>query len=288
MPGIAPDILRSLFVGACRTELQALKPGNVHIHGAGHGMETTHFEAGAQAAAPWVAAADARVGERILKAVEASLAAAGCNTNLGIVLLCAPMAAAAEMDREGDLRDRLRIVLDTLDETDARAVYEAIRIANPGGLGSATQEDVADPPTLGLLQAMSLAAGRDRIARAYVTCFEDIFGFGLPTLKDALYQAGEISLAVTTLHMAYLSAFPDSHIARKFGTETADAVQHQALNLQAVWQSPISPDAFQALLRFDTDLKQRNINPGTTADFVVATLFAASICGRMRALDPGA
>jgi len=288
VPGIAPDILRSLFVGACRTELQALKPGNVHIHASGHGMEATHFEAGAQAAAPWVAAADTPIGARILKAVEASLAAAGCNTNLGIVLLCAPLATAAAMDCEGDLRERLRIVLDAFDEADARAVYEAIRIANPGGLGTASQEDVAEPPTLGLLQAMALAAGRDRIARAYVTGFEDIFSFGLPTLKEALYQSGEISRAVTSLHMAYLAAYPDSHIARKFGTETADAVQHQALSLKPVWQSPISPDAFQALLRFDTYLKQRDINPGTTADFVVATLFAASICGRMRALDPGA
>ncbi|MGH6743140.1 MAG: triphosphoribosyl-dephospho-CoA synthase [Bradyrhizobium sp.] len=35
------------------------------------------------------------------------------------------------------------------------------------------------------------------------------------------------------------------------------------------------------MLAFDAALKKRNLNPGTTADFVVATLFAASICERL-------
>lgn len=284
MPGIAPDVIQALFVGACQTELQALKPGNVHIHASGHGMEVAHFDVGAKAAAPWIAAAGTPVGVRILKAVDASLAAARCNTNLGIVLLSAPLAAAAEMDTDADLPDRLRFVLGALDATDARCVYEAIRHANPGGLGTASEEDVATPPSIGLLQAMALAADRDRIARAYTTNFEDIFEFGLPTLKDALYQSNDISSAVTTLHMAYLAQFRDSHIARKFGNEVADAVQHEVQTLKPFWQAPISSASLQALLRFDTDLKQRNINPGTTADFVVGTLFTASICGRITAL----
>ena len=288
MPGLEPDIIRALFVGACQTELQALKPGNVHVHASGHGMEISHFAAGAQASAPWVAATDLRVGERILKAVEASLAASGCNTNLGIVLLCAPLAAAAEMNSTDELRERLKNVLTKLDHKDAEDVYEAIRKANPGGLGSADEGDVGEAPTSGLLAAMALAADRDRIARAYVTSFEDIFGFGMPVLKDAFYQSDHILQAVTTLHMAYMAQFPDSHIARKFGREAADAVQQQARDLKPHWQPPIGPEAFQALLRFDTELKQRGINPGTTADLVVATLFAASICGRMTTPDHAA
>ncbi len=53
-------------------------------------MELEQFEASAVAAAPFLAAAGEKVGDRILRAVEASFAAAGCNTNLGILLLCAP------------------------------------------------------------------------------------------------------------------------------------------------------------------------------------------------------
>ncbi len=100
-------------------------------------------------------------------------------------------------------------VLADLDEADAAAVFAAIRRANPGGLGAAPDQDVAAAPTVGLLEAMALAADRDRIARAYVTDFDEIFEFGLPVLaKRARAYADDPSLAVTTLHMAYLAAFP--------------------------------------------------------------------------------
>ena len=102
------------------------------------------FEASAVAAAPFLAAAGEKVGVRILRAVEASFAAAGCNTNLGILLLCAPLAAAAETPLQGPLRDRLRVVLNSFDDEDAAAVFAAIRTANPGGLGSVPEQDVAD------------------------------------------------------------------------------------------------------------------------------------------------
>ena len=41
-----------LFLAACRAELDALKPGNVHVHAGGHGMEVAQFEAAPPAAAP--------------------------------------------------------------------------------------------------------------------------------------------------------------------------------------------------------------------------------------------
>jgi triphosphoribosyl-dephospho-CoA synthase len=267
-----------LFLAACRAELTALKPGNVHVHAGGHGMDIAQFEASAVAAAPWVAAAGAKVGTRILRAVGASFAAAGCNTNLGILLLCVPLAAAAEMPLEAGLRDRLRAVLVALDADDAAAVYAAIRRANPGGLGSAPEQDVAVPPTIGLLEAMKLAAKRDRIALAYVTGFADIFEFGLPEFNRALAAADDGELAVTTLHMAYLAQFPDSHIARKHGSGVAETVRAEARALAASWQPVARANTLPRLLDFDADLKRRDINPGTTADLVVATVFAASLC----------
>ena len=75
---------------------------------------------------------------------------------------------------------------------------------------------------------MALAADRDRIARAYVTDLEEIFAFGLPTLERHPPASGRRGLAVTTLHMAYLAQYPDSHIARKFGPEAAGAVRREA------------------------------------------------------------
>jgi triphosphoribosyl-dephospho-CoA synthase len=279
MSGVSQTAIAEYFLAACRAELQALKPGNVHVHAAGHGMDVAQFEAAATAAAPWVAASGINVGKRILRGVEASFAAAGCNTNLGILLLCAPLAAAAEMSSEADLRDRLRDVLAALDADDADAVYTAIRHANPGGLGDAAEQDVATPPTIPLIEAMRLAADRDRIACDYTSGFADIFEFGLPIFEEASRE-GEGD-AVTRLHMAYLAQFPDSHIARKYGAGVAGGVRDEARALVAAGKGVGPRHTVRELLIFDADLKRRGINPGTTADLVVATLFAASLCDAM-------
>jgi triphosphoribosyl-dephospho-CoA synthase len=282
MPGLSEDSVRASFLAACRAELEALKPGNVHVHAGGHGMEVAQFEAAAQASAPFIAARSMKVGERVLRAVEASLAAAGCNTNLGILLLTAPLAAAAQLDGDAaSLRVRLQAVLDGLDAADADAVFAAIRLASPGGLGTAPQQDVAAPPTMGLVAAMALAADRDRIARAYVDDFEEIFAFGTPTLASVQCNTTDPLLAVTTLHMAYLAQYPDSHIARKFGNDLAETIRAEAEALRPLWWPAAKPGTFGDLLGFDANLKSRGINPGTTADFVVGTLFAAAICDHL-------
>lgn len=278
MPRLSEAQVSDLFLAACRAELQALKPGNVHVHAGGHGMEVAQFEVAAEAAAPWVAAAGEKIGTRILRAVEASFAAAGCNTNLGILLLCAPLAAAAQMKLESAFRDRLRTVLLSLDAADAAAVYAAIRRARPGGLGAAPEQDVAMPPTIGLLEAMAMAAGRDRIALNYTTGFADIFELGLPEFARAQAETDDAQLAITTLHMAYLARFPDSHIQRKHGETLAEEVRREAAALAPAWQPVARRNTLPRLLDFDADLKRRNVNPGTTADLVVATLLTASTC----------
>jgi triphosphoribosyl-dephospho-CoA synthase len=278
MSSLSSAQIGDLFLAACRAELEALKPGNVHVHAGGHGMEVAQFEASAEASAPWVAAAGEKVGTRILRAVEASFAAAGCNTNLGILLLCAPLAAAAEIPGDLGLRDRLREVLNSFDDEDAASVFAAIRMANPGGLGSVPDQDVAAAPTVGLLDAMALAATRDRIAAAYLNDYVELFEFGLLVLANARRQTDDPTLAVTTLHMAYLAYFADSHIARKHGIAVAEAVREQAHALAGLWRPVAQRNTLPDLLDFDADLKRHNVNPGTTADLVVATLFAASLC----------
>ena len=278
MSGLSAVQISELFLAACRAELEALKPGNVHVHAAGHGMEVAQFEASAVASAPFLAAAGVGVGARILGAVEASFAAASCNTNLGILLLCAPLAAAAEMPGEATLRERLRVVLNGFDDNDTASVFAAIRLANPGGLGAVPEQDIAKAPTVGLFEAMALGAARDRIAAAYVTDYADIFEFGVNVLAGAMSHTDDQRLAVSTLHMAYLAYFPDSHITRKHGAAMAETVRGQAYALAPAWQPVAQRNTLPELLDFDAELKRLNVNPGTTADLVVATLFAASLC----------
>lgn len=271
--------IESAFLDACHAELTALKPGNVHVFGAGHGMDITYFEKAAAAAAPFIADPHLSVGKRILRATEASFAATGVNTNLGIVLLAAPLAkAAAEMDVATGLRRRLAEILQALDEDDADDAFAAIRLANPAGLGTVEEGDVSrSNPRMTLIEAMNLAKDRDRIANAYVTAYEDVFDFALPTYNSARREAESEPLAISTLHMALLAEFPDSHIARKYGPDAAREVREEARRLRPAWTPVVRPKSLTELAEFDARLKQQALNPGTTADFVVTTLLAARL-----------
>jgi triphosphoribosyl-dephospho-CoA synthase len=275
--------ISAAFLYACNAELDALKPGNVHRHSAGHGMEVTHFERAAKAAAGPIADPAASVGKRILRATEASVAATGLNTNLGIVLLCAPLAkAASETTFDVGLRRRLGMILATLDEKDAEDAFAAIRIANPAGMGKVEQGDVnSKPDNLTLMGAMHLAAERDRIANAYVSVYADVFDFALPIYQAAkALSDSDSTLAVTTLHMSLLAEFADTHIARKFNAGIAHSVREQARVLRPQWWPVATAKSLPELQQFDAKLKREGLNPGTTADFVVTTLFAHALIER--------
>jgi len=280
---LKPQAIARSFLDACLAELDALKPGNVHRQGAGHGMTVDHFVASAEAAAPLIGRKDLAVGERIRLAVEATQRAVAQNTNLGIVLLCAPLAGAALERQGGDLKRRLHRVLQQLSVEDARQTYRAIRAAKPGGLGDASRHDVASEPEVTLLEAMRAAEARDRIAWNYTHDFADIFELGLTWLAQGLGRWREPSWAATRVYLGYLAHVPDTLIERKFGMRTATEVQEQAGPIEASFTACQSPVAMTApLIAFDQALKARGLNPGTSADLTVATLFASSLV----ALEP--
>jgi len=178
---------------ACIREVCAPKPGNVNRC---HDFSDTSLEdflLSAVAIGPaFEHAGHAGVGRTILKAVEAGRQLVKSNTNLGIILLLAPLVKACLTDT-GELsksmenvRKNLGAVLSALTLEDARLAYEAIRKENPGGLGQASEQDISEKPSVTLLEAMMLAKDRDTIASEYVTNFEITFGTGLPALKEAL------------------------------------------------------------------------------------------------------
>jgi triphosphoribosyl-dephospho-CoA synthase len=266
--------IEAAFRWACLTELDAPKPGNVHALADGHRMTVDEFVRSADAAAAPLSAQGARVGLRIHRAVAATFAAVGTNTNLGIILLCAPLAAAAERDAT-NLRNALHQVLQDLDVDDADLAFRSIVRAAPAGLGHSARHDVFNPATVNLLQAMSEAANRDMVARQYATDFADIFDLGLPLFESISRSKGEAKWATLGAFLGFLSAYPDSHIARKFGTETANCVQRTALNFAAMLRAAEQPNqVLPALLTWDAALKAKAINPGASADLTVATLFA--------------
>ncbi|NML45580.1 triphosphoribosyl-dephospho-CoA synthase [Ramlibacter sp. G-1-2-2] len=275
---------RQAFLAACALDVQARKPGNVSLASPGHGMQAAQFLASAAAAAAPISSAGSSTGERIEAAVRASWQAAGCNTNLGIVLLCAPLLAAFEHCGGGvTLREALDAVLQGLNLADARAAYRAIALARPGGLGSAPQQDVNAAPTVNLREAMALAAGRDRIAHQYLHAHADVFELGAPAFR----AAGGGTCGMQSAFLEFLAAFPDSHIVRKQGEAMAQCVMREA----APWRErarraePLDGDA--AFARWDEDLKSRGLNPGTSADLAVATALAAELTLSFPLSGPG-
>ncbi|HMR31155.1 MAG TPA: triphosphoribosyl-dephospho-CoA synthase [Geminicoccaceae bacterium] len=265
-----------LFVAACEAELQALKPGNVHVFAGGHGMTVEDFRRSALAAAPAIADPALGVGARILAAVEATRAAVGQNTNLGIVLLSAPLLRAA--DRTGPLARELRRVLHGLDVEDARAAFAAIRLASPGGLGGAAEADVRDEPRIGLLEAMRLAEARDRVAWNYVHGMADLLRRGAPRLATLRARGWPEPWPTSGLYMDLLATIPDSHVARKHGPDAAEALCRRARPLAAALLGASDPSSLaRDLLALDAALKAEGLNPGTTADLTVASHLALSL-----------
>lgn len=275
---------QSAYLWACAMDVAVCKPGNVSLRSSGHDMHARQFLDSARVSAPALFDASAGVGGRIEAAVQATRAAAGCNTNLGILLLCAPLARALEqLDGEQPMsRERLWLALETvlqgLGLDDARAAYRAILTAHPGGLGTAPEQDVASAPDIDLRAAMRLAADRDLIARQYANGYADVFEL---VSSAPFTSAGPSAIAlaqwVQRVYLTWLAVHPDSHIARKYGGAAARAVSAEA----ARWRKRLAsePDAAEGadFVAWDESLKARGLNPGTSADLTVCTLFVAAL-----------
>lgn len=269
--------LAAAYKNACMAELQALKPGNVHAFADGHGMTIYDFINSADASAALIAQADFTVGERIFNAVEATQKAVGMNTNLGLILLCAPIIHAVLYRGEAQtFQQNLSDVLRQLTVNDALLTSQAIVLAKPAGLGSANENDVNNKATVSLLQMMQTAEARDRIAWQYSHDFADILGFGIPRYAEALVKWENQAWATTALYLGFVSKQLDSHIVRKYGEVIAELVMSEAKTLEIEYWATDNPKLIQKkLLAWDASLKSRNINPGTSADLTVATLLAS-------------
>ena len=272
---------RRAYLFACALDVAVRKPGNVSAASAGHGMVAEQFIESAVVSAEALTDPDAPVGRRIEGAIRATRAAVQCNTNLGIVLLCVPLAAASEWmlraatpEKRPGLLSGLRAVLAKLNIDDTRAAYRAIALANPGGLGAASQQDVRDEPSIDLRAAMQLASSRDRVARQYINDFADVLELGLPAFAQFPSAPGTGMLRA---HFTFLASDVDSHIVRKHGAALAHSVTENARRMLDAWRDSGQPPVSHALAAWDEQLKSAGLNPGTSADLAVASALVAGM-----------
>lgn len=259
---------------ACFMEVMSPKPGNVCPNAEFPGASVSDFLRSAEAIAPEMALAETRpLGESILKAVEATRSVVSHNTNLGIILLIGPLA---RVPPEQSLFDGIASVLSATTVQDSQLVYQAIRMAQPGGLGEVGEQDLQNEPTLNLLECMCLAADRDMIAGQYANGFHQVLENGLQWLRESVELADSQPEQIAWLATRLLAEYGDSLIARKCGPEMSELVRQKAREvLDSGW--PAEPAAAVSFKDFDRFLREdgNRRNPGTTADLIAAILFAA-------------
>jgi triphosphoribosyl-dephospho-CoA synthase len=258
---------------ACIWEATAPKPGNVYRGADFEDTSYMDFLTSAVAISPAIdRIAGLGVGGAVLAGIEATRALIGPkNTNLGILLLVAPLAAASNYK---PLREGVAEVLATLGADDCRNVYAAIRLTRPGGLGDASEADVnADvSPTISLVEAMRLAADRDLVARQYTTGFAATFAVADAISTHAASRP--LGDAIVRAYLELLAREPDSLIARKCGLTMAREVSGGARSVLECLAS--GDDVYHAVLAdFDFWLRSdgNRLNPGTSADIIAAALF---------------
>ncbi|NOQ93722.1 MAG: triphosphoribosyl-dephospho-CoA synthase [Methylophaga sp.] len=271
---LSTKLIQDCIIWACEQEVSAPKPGNVNRIRGGHNMQVDDFIKSAHAIAPALTVENSSVGQRILNAIQATQAVVDCNTNLGIVLLFAPLCLAIERCSHFDqLQNELGLVLKELSIQDAEDCYQAIRLAHAGGLGKVDNQDINDTPTITLLQAMNEAKNRDSIAAQFLNNYNDIFQLGLPKLTDAIICGETVEWATTFAYLCLLSNIPDTLIGRKQGKETAQIVSNKSLSFINKISKSNELKYYSAELNlWDKELKRDAINPGTTADLTATTL----------------
>ncbi len=269
----------ALSIGQCAAlatllEAGSPKPGNVHRGADFENLTLYDFLSSGVAISPAMdaAASGAGLGQTVLAAVRATRRLISTNANLGTILLIAPLAM---VPRERSLKEGIPAVLNALTGVDAELVYEAIRLADPGGMHRVEQADIHEPAPDQLLEAMRLAAGRDRVAKQYADHFSDLFDFVIPTFQHGLGAGWPLIDVIVRTHVQTMAAFPDSLIARKCGSAIA---QQSADYAQKVLDAgvPGEPDYGAALADLDFWLRSdhHRRNPGTTADLIAAAIFA--------------
>jgi triphosphoribosyl-dephospho-CoA synthase len=236
-----------------------------------------------------------RVGKIIKEAVvDVSSWQHGGNTVLGSIILLVPVAVAAGITfAAGEfsiqrLGKNIKSVVESTTPEDAVNVYEAINIAQPGGLGKAPKLDVTDAASrkkiieekVSLYEVFKISAPWDSISSEWVNNYQITFNIGYPFFVQQLEETKDINTATVHTFLKILSEIPDTLIARKAGKPQAEEVSAQAKTVLEKG-GLTTPDGRNHLLKFDQKLRDHahQLNPGTTADITSAVLALAILNG---------
>lgn len=257
------------------------KPGNIDRD---HDYEDTryeHFLASAISAYPILldAAEGAPIGRCIHRAVEESTRwQDGGNTHFGAFLLLMPLVgAASKVSRIDDLREVAhRLALETTVD-DAVEVYRAfshvdVRVGDVEDLDVRDSGSVDRIRELGhtLYHLMEVSSSYDIIAREWVEGFPRTFECARLIKENTPHEG--VNRATVRAFLNILSRNTDTFIQTKFDEDKAKEVSQRAASL-------LEDFDLEEIHEFDDVLLREGVNPGSTADIVIAGLFVALLGG---------
>lgn len=258
------------------------KPGNIDRE---HNYEDTryeHFLASAIATQPVIEKAvqqKKNLGKLLKKAViEANQWQHGGNTHFGALLLLLPLTMA-----EGNTTQAWNIVKNTTTE-DAIHFYQAFRQARVKAApvnqlslqdNNATAQIQKEGKTL--YQLMQMAENRDQIAREWTK------GFPLTQKAHQLLthhtHHTDINRATVKTYLEILGEQPDTFIQTKHDRQTSHSTTQQAATLLHKIHQKGYNQTLPEIKKFDEELLAQKINPGSTADIIIAGLFLLLLKG---------
>ena len=255
------------------------KPGNVDRCHDFSDIGFHHFLTSAVSAYPvFRKAANGRgsLGSLILEGVEAwQTWNLSSNTHFGSLVLMIPLAIAAT--KPGELHSELRRVLEKTTVIDAIDFYGAFekakaRVAEVDSfsLNDRNWQETVQESGKTLLELMRLSSKHDIVAREWSTNYERSFLLA-DRLVEQISRWGQNDGVVRTFLEA-LAEVPDSLICAKFGAETAQRVSQRA-------GEALLDDTLGLAQELDRSLLAEDINPGSTADLIAASLFISLLRG---------
>ena len=272
------SLLKDSYLFACHKDIEIIKPGNVNINSAHLDTNAEDYIVSSINSSNKLFKEDFSLGDRVLESITETKKVTKVNTNLGIILLCAPIIHAFINYNQMDLKNAISNVIDNATIDDTLKICEAINIANPGGLGKNEKYDTRSLPPIELRKIMGHSSSYDRISYQYNHNFIDILNFIVPRITFHLKNSHSLDISLSLTFLEIMSKIPDSHISRKLGDKIAKKTSNHANDLLKILDKESSHEYLtNQLSKLDYEYKKKGINPGTTADLLLASLMIYKI-----------
>ena len=221
-----------------------------------------------------------KLGKYILQAVAETDKWIKNNTNLGIVMMITPIAVAAAIsDSFDEIQDNVKLLMENTSVDDACDLYDAINIADAGGMGEEDEYDVASDSAkqdlrddgLTMYDVLKISATKDMLGREMTSGMPFVFEKSYPAYHELVKEKSQNEACVLTF-LEILSQVPDTLISRKYDEDEAIKV---SLMTRDLLKMKDASDFEKQLKDFDDYLFKNKYNPGTTADLTAASIFVS-------------